>query len=234
MVCSAPPLHAATTFPWRFDDHESSHKKGSERCSKLHCVRAVIGVPLYNAVTRGHLDEALTSLLAQAYRQVGLVLVDDGSTDGTIEQATALIATHPNVYLVSNPHRVGLIQNWRRTFTLAHNYFPEAEYFAWGSDHDRWHPQWLEKLICALDRHPHAVMAYPQSVRINDGGHEITHPWPPSFRRRIKGGEKIGAGNLIYGLYRIDALAFQCVERVLRARAFKGAFQSLIDDSYEA
>ena len=143
-------------------------------------VRVVIGVPLYNGLSRGHLPEAVSSLLGQAYPYVAFVFVDDQSDDGTFAALESLVGGDRRVHLERNPRRLGLVDNWRRAFERARVLFPTAEYFAWGSDHDRWHRRWLEALASELDRHPHAVMAYPRRVRIDAEGKETSHPQPRS------------------------------------------------------
>ena len=42
--------------------------------------------------------------------------------------------------------------NWRRAFTLANERFKGFELFAWASDHDVWHPRWLEALVSSARR----------------------------------------------------------------------------------
>jgi glycosyltransferase involved in cell wall biosynthesis len=59
--------------------------------------RVVFGVPMYNNAE--FLPSALDSLLAQAYRNFALVLVDHASGDGTAEFAEAYAAREPNVAL---------------------------------------------------------------------------------------------------------------------------------------
>jgi glycosyltransferase involved in cell wall biosynthesis len=171
--------------------------------------RAVIGVPVYNAVRRGHLEPAVESLLRQTYPGVRFVFVDDCSSDGTPDVIASLSAGDARVVCERNPGRLGLIRNWRRAFQRAKELFPTAAYFAWGSDHDQWHCRWLETLVAELDAHPQAIMAYPRFVRIDERGQELTHPWPRSLRRSdplLSGWGKIGAGNLVYGLYRAAIL----------------------------
>lgn len=172
-------------------------------------VRAVIGVPLYNGWKRGYLEEALDSLLHQTYERVAFVLVDDRSSDKTPDVVATLVGTDPRVHFTRNTRRLGLVGNWRRAFQLGRQLFPEAAYFAWASDHDRWDHRWLNTLVAELDAHPEAVMAYPRFAWIDERGHEITHPWPRLQRSStplLRNWPKIGAGNLIYGLYRRDAL----------------------------
>jgi glycosyltransferase involved in cell wall biosynthesis len=176
--------------------------------------RAVIGVPLYNRAE--YLEEALESLLGQTFREVCFVLVDDASTDATGEIAAAAAARDPRVLLFSNPERVGMLLNWRRAFELAREHFPSAQYFGWGSDHDRWDPRWLESLVAALDTHPEAVLAYPHFVRITESGEErrrrrlarFSTTGTHSPRRRFAATLlKAPAGSLVYGLFRMEAIA---------------------------
>lgn len=55
-------------------------------------------IPVYNG--ERHLEEALDSILAQDWRPLELIVVDDGSTDGTIAVALAVAARAPEVQLV--------------------------------------------------------------------------------------------------------------------------------------
>jgi glycosyltransferase involved in cell wall biosynthesis len=174
-------------------------------------VRAVIGAPLYNHAK--HLPEAIDSLLAQTYEDYAVVLVDDGSTDETAALAARYAERDERVTFVRNPTRLGMIGNWRRAFELARSQHPEAEFFAWGSDHDVWEPGWLEALVARLDAVPEAVLAYPQSVRIDDDGEIIRGSFQfdtsgvTDTRERIRiTCAGVSAGNMVYGLYRADAL----------------------------
>lgn len=179
------------------------------RLKHARTVRAVVGVPLYNAVERGYFHDALDSLLAQAYSYVAFVFVDDCSTDGTFDVVTAIAQRDIRVHPSRNTQRIGLVRNWRRTFALARELFPDAPYFAWGSDHDRWNPRWLGRLVRELDAHSTAVMAYPRFTRIDGGGTEFKGRWPDAPRRStplLLNWPKIGAGKLVYGLYRSEAL----------------------------
>lgn len=174
-------------------------------------VRAVIAVPAFENAE--YLPQALDSLLAQTFRDVAFLIVDDCSSDATESVARAVAQHDPRVSYLRNPQRLGMVGNWRRCFELAHERHPEAEFFAWASDHDVWEPRWLEKLVARLDEHPEAVLAYPHSVRIDAGGTVVRGPW--SFdtagvldarertRRACRG---MSAGNMVYGLVRADAL----------------------------
>ena len=56
-------------------------------------------VPAYNAAWS--LDETLASVCAQTYRDIEVLVVDDGSTDSTAEVATAWSRRDARVRLIS-------------------------------------------------------------------------------------------------------------------------------------
>lgn len=145
-----------------------------------------------------------------------MLLVDDASDDGTADLANAFASSDPRVAYVRHERRVGMCANWRSCVSLALERYPEASYFAWGSDHDLWHCDWLEKMVDVLDADPRAVLAYPLAVFIDDRDEVISsRPWRAfdtagveDVRERLRDctlGMK--AGNMVYGLYRFDVLA---------------------------
>lgn len=174
--------------------------------------RTVIGVPLYNHASK--LPEALESLLIQTNPDLAIVLCDDGSADATPEIVARYAAVDPRVIYRRNPERLGYIGNARRCFETARQLFPEAEFFAWGSDHDIWHPRWHEALVDAMDANPGTVLACPLPHRIDEHGQivfqsdtsfdsvELTSV-AKRFRATLRG---VSAGNMVYGLMRASAV----------------------------
>ena len=175
--------------------------------------RVVLGMTLYNNARQ--LPHALDSLLAQSYGDFALLLLDDASTDGTEEVARRYVERDPRARYLRHPERQAMIATWREVAETAAREWPSAEYFAWVSDHDWWHPRWLERLLSELDGDPGAVLAYPVTRRVAPDGDEIDKG-PRLFdtaacddlRSRWthfchKG---VGAGDMVYGLIRIDAL----------------------------
>ena len=174
--------------------------------------RAVFGMLTLNRAP--FLRETLESLLSQTYRDFALIVVDDGSTDDTCDITREYAETDERITLYRNETRLGTTRNWCRAFDLARELHPRSEYFAWASDHDVWHPRWLEVLTAELDRYPDVVLAYPQSPRITEMGETVLDPWSfdtfglTSRRERLRRACRgISAGSMVYGLYRAETVA---------------------------
>jgi hypothetical protein len=175
--------------------------------------RVVLGMTLYNAAE--YLPEAMDSLLAQTYADFGLVLLDDASSDGTERICREYEARDPRVRYHRHAARQAMVATWREVVEVAAREYPTAESFAWVSDHDRWHPEWLGRLLDELDAHPEAVMAYPMTRRIAPDGTPLDKT-PRQFEATGLAGprerwsrfcrEGTGSGDMIYGLMRIDAM----------------------------
>ncbi len=175
--------------------------------------RVVIAAPLYGKAA--YLREAAGSILAQTHRDLALLLIDDRSQDDTLAVAQELAEQDPRVHVVVNDERLGLLDNTNKALALARQRFPQAEFWALGSDHDVWHPRWLEVLVALLERHPEAVAAYPQTQRIDEHGrpYDSRPPWRsdtiairPRRRRMHAAFGGMVAGDMVYGLFRMRAL----------------------------
>jgi len=175
--------------------------------------RVVLGMTLYNNAR--HLPDAAASLLAQSYRNFALVMLDDASSDETPAVVRSVGAGDERITYFRHAERTGMIPTWREVVQIATRDFPSAEYFAWVSDHDRWHPQWLARLVEQLDANPSVVLAYPMTQRMEPDGtpvekdvrvfqtvglSEVSDRWREFCRKGV------GSGDMVYGLMRVPAL----------------------------
>jgi glycosyltransferase involved in cell wall biosynthesis len=175
--------------------------------------RVIIGSPLFNHAK--DFREAIESILGQTYADFALVLVDDCSTDDTPALAREYAAADARVTYVANETRLGLVDNACKAFEVARRMYPDAEYFAWASDHDLWHPRWLQALVDTLDQDPNVVLAYPLNRRIGASGELLARkPWAfdtigvtDAWTRLSLSIRNMSAGNMVYGLYRVPLLA---------------------------
>jgi glycosyltransferase involved in cell wall biosynthesis len=111
-----------------------------------------VAMPCHNAAS--YVEEAIASVLAQDYPHVELVVVDDGSTDGSTEILQRLAS--------ENPERITLIFQDRtgpfaaRNRALAH---ANGNYIAFLDADDTWQPDALRRMHDALETEP-ADIAY--------------------------------------------------------------------------
>lgn len=173
--------------------------------------RAVFGMAAYNRPDT--LAQVLESLLSQTCDDFAIVITDDRPSPEVASIVDTYATRHPRITYEPNPVRLAMVGNWRRAFERGRELHPESEFFAWVSDHDFWHPRWLEVLIGVLDRHPQVVVAYPQIQRIFPKYCKtITRTFDTSgvtsvvARVRAATTGMITAGNCVYGLFRSSAL----------------------------
>jgi Glycosyl transferase family 2 len=175
---------------------------------KRRDVRAVIGVPVDDG--GAPFADALESLLTQTYRDVRIVLVDDRSGDATTAIATRYATRDERIVFHRNPRRLGPAATRRLALELAAEHHPGAEYFAWGSDHDVWHPRWLETLVHRLDMRPDAVMAYTRHAILGEGGAGTpgldTSGTATAAGRLWRMARGLRAQELLHGLFRLEVV----------------------------
>ena len=186
--------------------------------------RVVLGMTMYN--NAAHLAEAIESLLAQTYSDFRLVLLDDASVDQTEALAREYAHRDSRISYFRHDTRQAMVATWREVVEIAARECPSAAYFAWVSDHDRWHPRWLERLVGELEADERAVLAYPITRRIDPNGVELDKG-PRRFDtndcRDLRARWKhmchagVGAGDMVYGLMRVKPLIDAGIfRRVLR------------------
>jgi glycosyltransferase involved in cell wall biosynthesis len=190
--------------------------------------RIVVGIPVYNG--GAHLAETLDSFLGQTRRDFRILIHDNHSTDATCEIAETYRAGDDRIRVRRAQATVGMVENWRRTFWACREEFGGFEYFAFGSDHDYWHPRWLENMAAVLDRDAGVVVAFPMMAKMRQDGTPIDD-WEPRrwdtaqvhdaadrVAAVMVGVAKPKPLNVIHGLIRAEALE-QCgvIPSVLRA-----------------
>jgi glycosyltransferase involved in cell wall biosynthesis len=115
-------------------------------------------IPTWNGAA--YLPEALASAIAQTFTDFELLIVDDASTDASVEIATA--CRDPRLRLLRNVRRLGIPGSWNRCLEEA-----RGEYVKFLFQDDVLAPGALASLVTALADEPGAVLAF--------GRREIRH-----------------------------------------------------------
>src|SRR5690242_6114774 len=106
--------------------------------------RLSVVVPIYNV--EGFLDECLGSLAAQTFSDLEVVMVNDGSTDGSAAIAEAFAARDERFRLITQPN--GGLSAARNTGIDA----ATGEFLAFVDSDDVLPPDAYERLVGALDK----------------------------------------------------------------------------------
>lgn len=107
--------------------------------------RLTVLMPTYNVSP--WVEEAIQGVLLQTYADFELLVVDDGSTDDTLERVRAI--KDSRIRIAAFPDNVGLADNLNRGLDLI-----DTELVARMDGDDIAEPDWLETGIKVLDSHP--------------------------------------------------------------------------------
>jgi glycosyltransferase involved in cell wall biosynthesis len=104
------------------------------------------------------LEEAIASVFAQRHHRWELLLVDDGSTDGSTVAARDWAARHsPRVTYLEHPGHANRGMSAARNLGVRH---ARGEYVAFLDADDVWLPNILEQQVAILEAHADAAMVY--------------------------------------------------------------------------
>ncbi len=125
--------------------HPSPLPEGEGR-PKLTATRPVsVCVPTYNGAA--FIEETLRSIVNQSYQDFELLIVDDGSTDNTLEIVRSF--SDPRIQVHCNPERLGIPANWNRCLDLA-----SGEFVCVFHQDDEMQPDNLERKVQLLSADP--------------------------------------------------------------------------------
>jgi glycosyltransferase involved in cell wall biosynthesis len=127
------------------------------------------------------IQEAIASVFAQTYGAWELLLVDDGSSDGSTAVARHYAEEHPaRVRYLEHPGHANLGTSASRNLGSRHS---RGKYIAFLDADDVWLPRKLEQQVAILDTHPEAAMVYgldqwwhSWTQRPEDRGRDFVHP----------------------------------------------------------
>jgi len=128
-------------------------------------------IPTYNR--RSYLVDALKSACTQTWNNVDIIVIDNGSTDGTAEFMRGI--SDPRVRYLTNDRNIGLIGSINRGISL----FPaDVEWCTVLCDDDVLHIDFIFHMIGFFENHPELLIAYSHILFVDKMLHEIRHAVP--------------------------------------------------------
>ncbi len=130
-----------------------------------------VNMPVYNG--EPFLDEAIQSILNQTFSDFELIIIDNASTDKTIE----IIHSYkdPRIRLIQNSKNMGLVYSRNRGISES-----KGIYIAVLDADDISYPERLEEQIRFMDNHPYFGLIGTWTEVFNDDGQILTY-WKPDF-----------------------------------------------------
>lgn len=101
-------------------------------------------VPVYNVLP--YLREALDSLTGQTYRELEIILIDDGSTDGSGEACDEYAARDSRIFVIHQENK-GLSAARNAGLDIAN-----GDYIAFLDPDDAFHHEFIEKMLSSIIR----------------------------------------------------------------------------------
>ena len=166
----------------------------SESAVQKHAdVRVSVVIPLYNH--EKYIETALESVLSQTLRPAEIIVIDDGSVDGSAEKVHRLCKDHPEIIFWSWPNQ-GAHHTLNAAILRA-----TGEFVAILNSDDRFHPERLAACL-AIARSDPSIDVVATGMTFEDGlGNAVENPWYESavaFYRQ--------EGNLALGLFNANFL----------------------------
>jgi glycosyltransferase involved in cell wall biosynthesis len=128
-------------------------------------------MPAFNV--EPYIGEAIRSALAQTYADFELIVVDDGSKDGTAEVVRPFLESDPRVRLVQQSN-LGLAAARNTALRAA-----RGEFFALLDSDDVWDPAFLASQIAILDARPDVDIVTGNGWYLDGPKHgQLARPYP--------------------------------------------------------
>lgn len=134
-------------------------------------------MPVYNV--ERYVKEAIDSALGQTYQHLELIIMNDGSTDGTADICRSY--TDPRVRFHENAANMGVLRTRNEALKLA-----KGDYVAWLDSDDISLPTRIEKQVTFLQTNPGHVMCGTLYQEIDGQGKPLSKNHFPSTNKDLQ------------------------------------------------
>jgi GT2 family glycosyltransferase len=129
-------------------------------------VKSTVAVVLSNFNHGRYLRESLGAICSQTRAADEIIVIDDGSIDDSVEIIEEFVARYPTIRFLKNASNVGLQASMARALSIV-----SADYLVWAAADDRLLPEFLERSMTVLERHPDAGLCFSElAVLRGDSG----------------------------------------------------------------
>lgn len=152
-------------------------------------------IPNYNHSR--YLDERIQSVLNQTYQNFELIILDDRSTDNSLEVINKYRDNpHVSQIVVNEENSGSTFKQWHKGFELA-----KGELIWIAESDDKCEKEFLETLLHFFEQEPQCVLAYTRSILFRDSDGELLNQHVSKYAELMPGAffiaEKMACGNSI-------------------------------------
>ena len=110
-----------------------------------------------------YIGEALDAILSQSYRPLEVIVIDDASTDNSVEIIQQFAGKNPIIRFMRNEKNIGVVETSLKLLNMV-----RGDYIYDAAADDKVLPGLFEKSMNSLGRHPDAGLCSALSIRIDE------------------------------------------------------------------
>lgn len=126
--------------------------------------QSLVSVVLCTYNGASYLQEQLDSIFLQTYQEIEVLVVDDASTDNTMDLLYHYQQKQPGMKIFLNDRNTGYNKNFEKGCGLA-----SGEYIAIADQDDIWDHRKIALLVQALEKSPQTILAHCNSATFETG-----------------------------------------------------------------
>lgn len=127
-----------------------------------------LSVMLANYNHGHYLHESLTAIVEQDYDEFELLVIDDGSTDGSVAIIEEFVHKFPQIVFLQNSENEGGLKAIQKLMAIAH-----GQYLYFGAADDRVLPGFFSRTMALLDKFPDVGLCSALATMIEENGNAI-------------------------------------------------------------
>lgn len=166
--------------------------------------------------------QAIESALNQTYKNYEIIVIDNASTDGTVNLVSKFFSGNGAVRFFKNHENIGLVGNFNACLQHA-----RGEYIKFLCADDLISPTCIDKMVKALDENLSCALVVSQCHMINGNGLNISRRGHLGRKKKLLGAYVIN--RCLFGTNYIGEPSSVMFRRQQASRGFRSEFTHLMD-----
>ncbi|MEX0876647.1 MAG: glycosyltransferase [Phycisphaerales bacterium] len=146
------------------------HRPGAPAPAEEGRARRSVAIVLSNYNHGRYLPTSLGAICSQSRPADQILVIDDGSEDDSVAVIESFAGRHPEIEFLRNPRNLGLQASIRRVLPLV-----KTDYLVWAASDDKLLPDFLERSMAVLERHPDAGLCFSELGVIQGDSERVEH-----------------------------------------------------------